>query len=132
MPKSIFDKMKAVFLKKYCSVKGLCGDDSWFDSGLCETFDPAEEDDILDNKLPVITLRLKGGYIIELTPRDYLLSYEFGNEHYMCLGIMYMAGTSNEFLFGNTINLKYSMIYDREKHQLGIGKRAASCADVKE
>eukprot|EP00189_Rhodosorus_marinus_P010509 CAMPEP_0184744922 /NCGR_PEP_ID=MMETSP0315-20130426/7667_1 /TAXON_ID=101924 /ORGANISM="Rhodosorus marinus, Strain UTEX LB 2760" /LENGTH=448 /DNA_ID=CAMNT_0027216899 /DNA_START=186 /DNA_END=1532 /DNA_ORIENTATION=+ len=132
VPKSVFDKMKEIFLTNYCNVKGLCGDDSWFDSGLCETFDPSEEDDILDNQLPVITLRLKGGFIIELTPRDYLLSYEFGNEHYMCLGIMYMAGTSHEFLLGNTVNLKYSMIYDRENHRLGIGKRAATCTHVKE
>lgn len=124
MPKDVFKQMKEIFTTKYCNVQDLCGSKSWFDSGLCVKFEDGKVDEYLDD-LPTIKIVLADGFVIELTARDYLLKYNYDGKLYRCLGMMYMS--LNEFIFGNTLMLKYSTVYDRENSKLGIGLRADSC-----
>lgn len=119
-----FAKLKEHFQKKYCVVPELCGEDSWFQSGMCVSL--TDED---MRELPTLTLSLESGVNLELRPEDYMLQYRRGPKTYRCVGIMGMDGLGGMVVLGNTMMQRYVTIYDRINGRVGFAEAAPNCGD---
>lgn len=144
-----FASIREHFQRKYCEVPELCGEDSWFQSGMCVSL---SKEDLA--RLPTLTIQLgKGGGAdgeasggttggkagadsggsgsvnLELRPEDYMLEYRRGPKTYRCVGIMGMDGLGGMVVLGNTLMQKYITVYDRENGRLGFAEAAPNCGD---
>jgi hypothetical protein len=72
-----FATLREHFQAKYCIVPELCGEDSWFQSGMCVSL---SKQDMAN--LPTLTLNLEAGLDLELRPEDYMLKYIRGVKTY--------------------------------------------------
>lgn len=72
-----FSRLKEHFQENFCHVPELCGEDSWFQSGMCVSL---SENDM--RNLPTLTFNLEDGLDLELRPEDYMLEYRRGAKSY--------------------------------------------------
>eukprot|EP00871_Galdieria_phlegrea_P005477 jgi/Galph1/5930/GphlegSOOS_G4628.1 len=129
----IFDALKQYFQSNYCNVPGLCPSASnpgvtWFGTDYCVNLTPEEL-----SLLPDIEFALADGVTLSLGPEHYMFHVS-GNNVFAaasgsyCLGIQpapQNLGTTsdgNELIFGNTLQLKYYLVFDREKKRIGFAK----------
>jgi len=129
----IFDALKQYFQSNYCNVPGLCPSSSnpgvtWFGTDYCVNLTPEEL-----SQLPNIEFSLAGGVTLSLGPEHYMFHVS-GNNIFSassgsyCLGIQpssqNLGPTSdgNEMILGNTLQLKYYLVFDRENKRIGFAK----------
>jgi Xylanase inhibitor C-terminal len=105
-------------------VPELCGDDSWFQSGMCVSL---SEDDLA--ALPALSIRLGGVYDVVLSPADYMLRYLRNGKVYRCVGIMGMDGLGGMVVLGNTLMQRYVTVYDRTNSRIGFAEAAENCGE---
>mmetsp|Transcript_3574 Transcript_3574/g.10767 ORF Transcript_3574/g.10767 Transcript_3574/m.10767 type:complete len:540 (+) Transcript_3574:215-1834(+) len=123
--KQMFAQIQAHFLKYHCDVSDLCAKNTWFRQANCVHSNLEG----LSN-MPTIRFPLKSGNVIELKPEHYLVPYTKSGKEYKCVG--FLAMDSGNVIFGNTVNMRYVTIYDREKHRVGFAERSSTCGDVSE
>lgn len=120
-----FDAFKHHLQSKYCHVPGLCapGKQSWFRPAHCTKI--ADKDRA---KLPTIRFAAKG-FVITLTPDDYLINYASKGPEYWCVGIMALDAMSGgvDVILGNTVMKKYVTVYDRENERIGFAESDTKC-----
>lgn len=119
-----FAKLKQHFQDNYCIVPELCGEDSWFQSGMCVSL--SEED---MKNLPTLTFNLEAGLNLYLRPEDYMLEYRRGSKSYRCVGIMGMDGLGGMVVLGNTMMQRYVTVYDRQNGRVGFAEAAPGCGN---
>lgn len=119
-----FQALKGHFEKRFCDVAELCGEDSWFESGMCVSLSDADLE-----MLPVLTLTVGGWLELELRAADYMLRYKRGKKEYRCVGIMGMDGLGGVVVLGNTLMQRYVTVYDRRHGRIGFAEAAAKCGD---
>ncbi|GJD12522.1 Cathepsin D [Galdieria sulphuraria] len=129
----IFDALKEYFQTNFCNVPGLCPSSSnpgvtWFGTDYCVNLTPEEL-----SQLPDIEFSLAGGVTLSLGPEHYMFHVSSNNifsaaSGSYCLGIQpssqNLGPTSdgNEMILGNTLQLKYYLVFDRENKRIGFAK----------
>lgn len=123
-----FRRLQTFFKKHYCQVPELCGQDSWFQSGMCVSL---TETDL--NNLPNLAFVLgpTQDLKLELTPNDYMLKYTRAGKTYRCVGIMGMDGLGGLVVLGNTLMQRYVTVYDRRNDRIGFAQAAKNCGDTR-
>lgn len=119
-----FAAIRSYFQRTFCDVPEICGEDSWFQSGMCVSL---TKDDL--SKMPTITFDIGGILDLELSPHDYMLEYKRGSRTYRCVGMMGMDGLGGLVVLGNTLMQRYVTIYDRANNRLGFAEVAPNCGD---
>jgi Eukaryotic aspartyl protease len=119
-----FSAIKQHLQGRYCDVPELCGEDSWFQSGMCVSLSAADL-----SRLPPLTFRLDNDVGLTLAPTDYMLEYRRGTRTYRCVGLMGMDGIGGMVVLGNTLMQKYVTVYDRANSRLGFAEAAPNCGD---
>lgn len=119
-----FAAIREYFQTRHCAVPELCGEDSWFQSGMCVSL--AMEDLA---KLPSISFNVEGQVDLVLAPEDYMLEYKRGSRTYRCVGMMGMDGLGGMVVLGNTLMQRYVTVYDRVNSRLGFAEVAPNCGD---
>lgn len=117
-----FRALKAYFTENFCGATELCGDDSWFQSGMCVSISEA---DLLS--LPSLTLTVGGRLKLVLRPSDYMLSVDREGKMFRCLGIMGLDGLGGMVVLGNTVMQRYATVYDRARGRIGFAEGAENC-----
>jgi len=105
---------------------GLCSDDPWFKPGQCVSMTEEERDamptlsfDVGSSEAPVK---------IVLRPQDYFLEYVQGSKSYYCVGLHYMDAVSGvDVILGNTVQMRYAVVFDRANQRVGLGDAAPKC-----
>lgn len=118
-----FDKFKRYLQKHFCDVPGLCGSDSWFRPAHCTKISDTDR-----NKLPTLMFNVHG-FVITLSPSEYLINYASKGPEFWCVGIMALNSMSGgvDVIFGNTVMKKYVTIYDRENSRVGFAESDTKC-----
>lgn len=119
-----FSILKKHLQTHHCDVPGLCGTFTWFRPGHCARISADSR-----RKLPTLRFKLAGGFVVEISPEDYLIHNEAHGPDTWCVGIMGLPGRAGgiDVIFGNTVMKKYVTIYDREKLRLGFGLSNGDC-----
>ena len=152
---SAYLALKRHFQSKYCDIPALCpqsyplyqsmaskmvrlnnsnshfysddtqlDDGTWFTPAVCVELEQAYID-----KLPTLTIVLKGGVKLSIEPDDYMLKVEvpsrwpYTKRVYRCLGIQPLPGMErlpNNVIIGDTVLQKYYYEIDREKNRVGF------------
>jgi hypothetical protein len=119
-----FAALKEHLERKYCHVPELCGEDSWFQSGMCVSLSAADL-----AALPTLTFNIGGKLELVLNPADYMLLYSRGGKTYRCVGIMGMDGLGGMVVLGNTLMQRYVTVYDRANSRIGFAEAADNCGE---
>jgi len=65
-------------------------------------------------------------YHLSLEPSVYMLKSVVNEKHYYCLGIQ-SFDLQDEMILGNSLMLKYGIVYDREAKRIGFGRTKPNC-----
>lgn len=109
--------------KNYCHVEGLCSTTSWFRPQQCTVL----ADEIVA-AMPNITIGVRRGLGILLTPEDYLLKYRVVHgQQARCVALAVVGGLEKigvGVLLGTTVMRRYAVAFDRAGGKIGIAGAA--------
>jgi Eukaryotic aspartyl protease len=99
--------------------------ETWFAPGYCASITDTDV-----SNLPDISILLKNGVVLTITPEDYMLKYTSPSHYawstpivYRCLGITALPGLEqmeNNAIIGDVVLQKYYVEYDRDAMRVGF------------
>mmetsp|Transcript_948 Transcript_948/g.1837 ORF Transcript_948/g.1837 Transcript_948/m.1837 type:complete len:652 (-) Transcript_948:92-2047(-) len=128
LSRAAFNKVKTWLRENKCDTfPGLCGEDSWFKPGDCVDISSEELE-----QLPTIGLYVgdeNNRVLLELKPEHWMLKYKASaRNNYRCVGFHWMDSVGGiDVILGNTLQMRYAVLYDRENWRVGFVEAAPMC-----
>lgn len=141
----------------YCNVPGLCASNSWFQPAACVnigqkdlnklptlTFDVGNDvglelrpEDYMLAYMVSVSASIISKNTIPLQSGSFpthgsssRTNLQVAGQQYRCVGIAAIDNISEvDVILGNTLNMRYVTIYDRENKRMGFAERRANCGE---